>query len=108
MSVTSLRMLEEGVRFVHWIPEAKRLMEARPKVMVCNPHPGPPTADGRPRSQTLTPEPYSSVAFRASHINTRVVFFASTTRLGLQEAIYPQSWFQRRQNASSVVAQHAR
>jgi hypothetical protein len=44
-------------------------------VMVCNPHPGPPTADGRLRSQTLTPEPYTSVAFRASHINSRVAFF---------------------------------
>jgi hypothetical protein len=58
-----------------WIAEAKRLMEARSEVMVCNPHPGPPTADGRLRSQTLTPEPYTSLAFRASHINSRVAFF---------------------------------
>ncbi len=58
-----------------WIAEAKKLMEVRPEVMVCNPHPGPPTADGTLRSQTLTPEPYTSVAFRASHINTRVAFF---------------------------------
>ena len=42
-----------------WIAEARRLIEARPEVMVCNPHPGPPTADGRLRSQTLTPEPYT-------------------------------------------------
>jgi hypothetical protein len=59
----------------NWIAEAKRVMEARPEVMVCNPHPGPPTADGRLRSQTLTPEPYTSVAFRASHISSRVAFF---------------------------------
>jgi hypothetical protein len=58
-----------------WIAEAKTLMEARSEVLVCNPHPGPPTADGTPRSQTLTPEPYSSIAFRASHTNSRVAFF---------------------------------
>jgi hypothetical protein len=58
-----------------WIAEAKKLMEDRPEVMMCNPHPGPPTANGTLRSQTLTPEPYTSVAFRASHINTRVAFF---------------------------------
>jgi hypothetical protein len=58
-----------------WIPEAKRLIESRPEVMVCNPHPGPPTPDGTLRSQTLMPEPYSSVAFRANHINSRVAFF---------------------------------
>ena len=58
-----------------WITEANRLMEARPEVMVCVPHPGPPTPDGTLRSQTLTPEPFTSVAFRASHIDTRVAFF---------------------------------
>ncbi len=58
-----------------WIAEAKKLMEARPEVMVCGPHPGPPTPDGTLRSQTLTPEPYTSVAFRTSHIDTRVAFF---------------------------------
>src|SRR5262249_46566226 len=59
----------------NWIAEAKKLMEPRSEVMVCNPHPGPPTADGTLRSQTLTPEPYSSIAFRADHINSRVAFF---------------------------------
>jgi len=58
-----------------WIGEARSLMEARPEVMVCNPHPGPPTPDRRLRSQTLTPEPYTSVAFRADIINSRVAFF---------------------------------
>src|ERR1700738_3217508 len=33
---------------------------------------------------------------------------ASTTRLGLQQPTYPQSWLQRRQDASSVVAHSAR
>ena len=58
-----------------WIAEAKRLIEARPEVMVCNPHPGPPTADGTLRSQSLTREPYTSFAFRSSYITTRVAFF---------------------------------
>jgi hypothetical protein len=58
-----------------WIAEAKRLMEARPEVMVCNPHPGPPAPDRKLRSQTLTPEPYTSVAFRTDAINSRVAFF---------------------------------
>ncbi len=58
-----------------WIAEARRMMEVRPEVMVCNPHPGPPTPDGRLRSQILTPEPYASVAFRADHINSRLAFF---------------------------------
>jgi hypothetical protein len=58
-----------------WVAEANELMEARPEVMVCVPLPGPPTRDGTLRSQTLTPEPFSSVAFRARHIDTRVAFF---------------------------------
>ena len=58
-----------------WIAEAQKLMEARPEVMVCNPHPGPPTADGQLRSQSLTREPYTSVAFRTNVINSRVAFF---------------------------------
>jgi len=58
-----------------WIAEAKALMEARPEVMVCNPLPGPPTPDGRLRSQELTPEPYTSPAFRSTGISSRVAFF---------------------------------
>jgi hypothetical protein len=58
-----------------WIAEAKKLMQGRPEVMVCNPHPGPPAPDRRLRSQTLAPEPYTSVAFRNENINSRVAFF---------------------------------
>jgi len=58
-----------------WIAEATRLMEARPEVMVCNPHPGPPAPDGRLRSQILTPEPHTSTAFRSSGTSSRVAFF---------------------------------
>jgi hypothetical protein len=58
-----------------WIAEATRIIQARPEVLVCNPHPGPPTADGTLRTQTLAREPHTSVAFRAGHINSRVAFF---------------------------------
>jgi len=58
-----------------WIAEAVRLMEARPEVVACNPLPGPPTGDGSLRSQTLIPEPSTSLAFRTSGISTRVTFF---------------------------------
>jgi hypothetical protein len=37
------------------IAEAKRLMEARPEVMVCNPHPGPPNC----RWATALSDPYA-------------------------------------------------
>ena len=57
-----------------WVAEAKELMEGRPEVMACNPHPGPPTPDGRLRSQSLTPEHHTSIAFRADGISTRVAF----------------------------------
>ncbi len=71
--IDSDMMFGGGSQF--WIAEAKRLMEARPEVMVCVPHPGPPTPDGTLRTQTLTREPYTSVAFRATHMDTRVAFF---------------------------------
>ena len=59
-----------------WVAEAKQLMESRPDVVVCNPHPGPPTDDGSLRSQTLVPEPYTSLAFRADNVSTRLAFFS--------------------------------
>jgi hypothetical protein len=58
-----------------WIAEATNIIDASPDVLVCNPHPGPPTPDGTLRNQTLPREPHTSVAFRASHINSRVAFF---------------------------------
>lgn len=57
-----------------WIAEAIQLMEARSEVIACNPLPGPPTTDGSLRSQTLMPELYTSLAFRAYGISTRVIF----------------------------------
>lgn len=58
-----------------WLAEAIQLMQQRPEIIACNPLPGPPTADGGLGSQTLTPEPYTSPAFRSSSVSTRVLFF---------------------------------
>jgi hypothetical protein len=55
-----------------WVAEAVRLLIDRPDVLVCNPLPGPPTADGRLRSQTLRPEPLMSLAYRADFVSTRL------------------------------------
>jgi hypothetical protein len=57
-----------------WVAEAIELLAARPDVLACSPFPGPPSADGRIRSQSLEPEPYSSLALRAINVSTRVFF----------------------------------
>jgi hypothetical protein len=57
-----------------WISDAVQLMQTRPEILACSPLPGPPTHDGSLRSQTLIPEPYTSLAFRAHGISTRVIF----------------------------------
>ena len=61
-----------------WVAEAVRLMQQRPEVLACTPLPGPPTADGSLRSQTLTPDP--SGGFHCSHLSTRV-FLVDMERL---------------------------
>jgi hypothetical protein len=58
-----------------WVAEAIQLLTERPDVFACNPLPGPPTADGRLKSQVLEPEPYASPAFRARHLSTRLFLF---------------------------------
>lgn len=57
-----------------WVAEAVQLLRDRPDVLVCSPLPGAPTANGRLRSQSLEPEPYSSQAFRAHRVSTRIMF----------------------------------
>jgi hypothetical protein len=58
-----------------WIAEAIDLLIDRPDVAVCNPLPGPPTATGELRSQTLVPEPMtSSLAYSADQVSTRILF----------------------------------
>ena len=55
-----------------WVGEARSLMAVRPEVLACNPLPGPPTADGSLRSQSLEREPSTTVAYRAPHLSTRL------------------------------------
>jgi hypothetical protein len=55
-----------------WLAEALTLLDECPKVLACNPLPGPPTRDGTLRSQALQPFPYRSPAFQAAHLSTRV------------------------------------
>jgi hypothetical protein len=55
-----------------WIEEALQILERRPEVLACNPLPGPPTADGTLRSQTLPREPGESPAFRSPALSTRL------------------------------------
>ena len=57
-----------------WIDEAIELLRERPDVLFCSPLPGPPTDDGELRSQTLAREPYTSLAFRAHQVSTRIFF----------------------------------
>src|SRR5205807_576517 len=55
-----------------WIAEALHLLAERPDALVCSPLPGPPTTDGRLRSQVLEPEPHTSLAFRSRALSTRL------------------------------------
>ena len=55
-----------------WAAEARALMEARPDVLACNPLPGPPTADGSLRSQSLEREALSTLGFHADQLSTRL------------------------------------
>ena len=48
-------------------------MRCKQDVLACSPLPGPPTLDGRLRSQTLPREPFTSLAFRADQLSTRVL-----------------------------------
>jgi hypothetical protein len=56
-----------------WISEAVDLLRSRPEVLICSPLPGPPTSDGELVSQTLPREAFTSLAFRADQVSTRVM-----------------------------------
>lgn len=71
-----------------WVAEAVRLLRARADVIACNPLPGPPTADGALRSQTLDPFPYSSTAYCVSQLSTRV-FLLDRARFHQQFPVVP-------------------
>jgi len=49
-----------------WVMEAVELLTQRPDVLICSPLPGPPTADGHLRSQTLPRDSHDSLAFLAA------------------------------------------
>lgn len=55
-----------------WVAEAVALLRAHDEALACNPLPGPPTRDGSLRSQTLTPFAYSSTAFSATQLSSRI------------------------------------
>jgi hypothetical protein len=63
-----------------WLAEALGLLERYPHVLACNPLPGPPTTNGKLRSQALKAFPYRSPAFQAAHLSTRV-FLLNRVRL---------------------------
>lgn len=81
-----------------WIAEAMDIMNERPDILICNPLPGPPTKNGVLRSQLLEPEPYTSPAFRASGLSTRIFLldrerlFASVKQLPLLRASGRRFW----------------
>jgi hypothetical protein len=64
-----------------WIAEAIKLLSEQSNIITCGPLPGPPTADGRLRSQLAQPQPHDSLAYRFSHLSTRY-FLLDTERFG--------------------------
>jgi hypothetical protein len=55
-----------------WVAEARALLTEHDDVLACNPLPGPPTADGRLRTQNAARFEYSSLAFRFPDVSTRL------------------------------------
>jgi hypothetical protein len=55
-----------------WLAEAVGHMDANPEVLFAAPLPGPPTADGRLRSQEAVPEGETPHAFRFDTMSTRL------------------------------------
>jgi hypothetical protein len=54
-----------------WVREAVGLLRDRRDVLVAQPLPGPPTADGRVLAEGAEPEPHASPAFRFETFTTR-------------------------------------
>ena len=84
-----------------WMAEAVEFLRDHPDVLACSPLPGPPTADGHLRSQSLPAEPYDSPAYRADSISTRHFFIdlgRFRDRIGALHASVPgtrQRWIAR-------------
>jgi hypothetical protein len=75
-----------------WAAEAVELLQSRPDVLVCSPLPGPPTADGVLRSQSLVAEQLGSPAYRADSVSTRLFMIdleRFSERVGSLRAVAP-------------------
>jgi hypothetical protein len=55
-----------------WLSEARVLLDTDASVLTCSPLPGPPSGDGRLRTQTATRFPYSSLAYLFPDMSTRL------------------------------------
>jgi hypothetical protein len=71
-----------------WTAEAVAILQRRPEVLACNPLPGPPTADGRLRSQELAREPGAALAFKADSLSSRL-FLIDRGRLYSRVGVLP-------------------
>lgn len=63
-----------------WMGEALALLASRPDLLACNPLPGPPTADGSLRSQSLKAVPMDYPAFVSPALSARL-FLVDRRRL---------------------------
>jgi hypothetical protein len=55
-----------------WMAEATGLLAARPDILVCSPHPGPPRPDGTLIGNPGEPEPFGRATFRFPGMSTRI------------------------------------
>jgi hypothetical protein len=69
-----------------WVGEARAVLAENPDVLACNPLPGPPTAEGNLRTQSAPRFEHSSLAFRFSHLSTRLFFL---DRVRMRERLLP-------------------
>ncbi|HET7486298.1 MAG TPA: hypothetical protein VFJ85_00105 [Acidimicrobiales bacterium] len=81
-----------------WVDEAVAILDERPDVLACNPLPGPPTADGSLRSQTLERDTGDVPAFRYDAISTRLFLLDRRRLSGLRVERPP-----RRQALGAIV-----
>ncbi len=78
-----------------WISESIQLLTDRPDILFCAPLPGPPTPDGRLRSQVAQPESHSSPAFRFSSLSSRLFLLDRnrfTSQLKQLPLTYTHTW----------------
>ena len=71
-----------------WITEAIQVLQSHPEVIACNPLPGPPTADGSLRSQSLERDPSAPFTYRSGRVSTRL-FLLDRDRLHERIPVIP-------------------